>query len=176
MELRVLLSFRLRRSASGVLGTLRGAACEVLPEVLACFAALVIEPTNATIYLYNTNSLASATNAIPHTTETWDGRAFIGYDGGYYNANFPGRIDEVAGFNYAFTPAQVLSLYHAALGAAPSVTLTIQNVGSNVQLSWPQGTLLEANDLAGPWTTNNAASPYSVTPTGSRKFYRVLVQ
>src|SRR5439155_23421979 len=51
------------------------------------FAALVIEPTKATIYLSTTNGLASATNAIPHTAEAWDGHAFIGYDGGYYNQN-----------------------------------------------------------------------------------------
>ncbi len=140
------------------------------------FVALVIEPTRATIYLYNTNALASATNAIPHIAEPWDGSAFIGYDVGYYNADFPGDIDEVAVFNYAFTPSQVLNLYNAAFGAAPSVTLTIQKVGSNVQLSWPQGTLLEASNLAGPWTTNTAASPYIVTPTNSANFYRVRVQ
>ena len=140
------------------------------------FVALVIDPAKAILYLYNTNGLASATNAIPHTAEAWDGRAFIGYDGGFYNANFPGRIDEVSVFNYAFAPAQVLSLYNSAFGIS-SVTLTIQKAGANVLLTWPQGTLLEATDLAGPWSTNNAAtSPYLVAPTATRKFYRVLVQ
>src|SRR5438093_13188083 len=36
------------------------------------FAALVIEPAKATIYLYNSNGLVSATNAIPHISEAWD--------------------------------------------------------------------------------------------------------
>jgi hypothetical protein len=140
------------------------------------FAALVVEPSKATIYLYNTNSLTSATNTIPHTAEAWDGHAMIGYDGGFYNFNFPGRIDEVAVFNYAFTPAQVLNLYNAAGGAAPAVTLTIQQIGANVVLNWPQGTLLQATNVNGPWTTNTATSPYTNTPTGLSKFFRVKVR
>jgi hypothetical protein len=141
------------------------------------FAALVVEPSKATIYLYNTNSQASATNVVAHNPEAWDGSALIGYDGGYYDYNFPGMIDEVAVFNYAFTPAQVLNLYNAAFSMpAPTVTLNIQRVGANVVLSWPQGTLLQANDLAGPWSTNNAASPYTNAPTAARKFYRVIVR
>ncbi len=135
------------------------------------FAALVIEPSKATIYLYNSNGLASATNPIPHTAEAWDGHALIGYDGGYYNHNFPGKIDEVAVFNYAFTPAQVLDLYNAAFG----IRLTIQRVGSDVQLSWPQGTLLEATNVAGPYSDKTNASPYTFTPTATQKYFRVKV-
>lgn len=162
----------------GALETSQFASGLTPPVGLWSFAALVIEPTKATLYLYNANGQASATNVIPHVAEPWDGTAFIGYDGGYYNADFPGDIDEVAVFNYAFTPSQVLNLYNAALGAAPSVTLTIQYVGPNVILSWPQGILLEAGSVSGPWVTNNAATPpqYIVTPTGGAKFYRVRVQ
>jgi hypothetical protein len=90
---------------------------------------------------------------------------------------FDGTIDELAVFKYAFTPAQVLNLYHAALGTAPpSVTLSIQRVGANLQLSWPQGILLEATDVGGPYTTNNNSSPYLFSPTGTKKFFRVQVQ
>ena len=141
------------------------------------FAALVIEPTKATMYLYNTNGLLSATNAVPHSAEAWDGSALIGYDGGYYDNNFPGKIDDVAVFNYAFTPAQVGNLYNAAFSTAPpSVTLTLDLVGPDIVLTWPQGTLLEANELLGPWKTNNVSSPYTNSPSGPQKFYRVLVR
>lgn len=58
----------------------------------------------------------------------------------------------------------------------PNVELNIQKAGSNVVLSWPTGTLLEAPSLSGPWTTNSATSPYTNLPVGSQKFYRVLVQ
>ena len=40
----------------------------------------------------------------------------------------------------------------------------------------PQGTLLEAPALSGPWTTNLNTSPYVVNPTAAQKFYRVRVQ
>jgi hypothetical protein len=45
-----------------------------------------------------------------------------------------------------------------------------------VILTWPQGTLLEADELTGPWTTNNAASPYTTPPSAAKKFYRVQVR
>lgn len=59
---------------------------------------------------------------------------------------------------------------------SPNVTLQAQRVGMSVQLTWSQGTLLQADQLTGPWTTNTALSPYLVTPTALHKFYRVCVQ
>lgn len=48
--------------------------------------------------------------------------------------------------------------------------------GSGAQLSWPQGLLLEATNIAGPWITNFAASsPYALMMSGPQKFFRVLV-
>jgi hypothetical protein len=135
------------------------------------FVALVIAPDNATLYLYNTNGLSSVDNPIPHGIVAWDGSARIGNDENNIDRTFNGLIDEVAVFNYSFTPDQVLNLYNAAT----SVTLSIQRVGANVRLTWPAGTLLEANDLAGPWATNNAASPYTFAPTAARRFFRVKV-
>jgi hypothetical protein len=58
----------------------------------------------------------------------------------------------------------------------PPVSIQIQSVGNQVQLTWPNGTLLEATNLTGIWVTNNATSPYLVNPTGAQKFYKVLVQ
>jgi len=48
--------------------------------------------------------------------------------------------------------------------------------GANVTVTWPQGTLLEADEVSGPWTTNTAASPYVTTPAAAKKFYRVIVK
>jgi hypothetical protein len=64
----------------------------------------------------------------------------------------------------------VLNLYNAAL----SVNLSIQRLGANVVLTWPVGSLLEATNVAGPWTANNSTSPYTNAPTGPKKFYRVV--
>jgi hypothetical protein len=51
--------------------------------------------------------------------------------------------------------------------------LTWQKVGGDLQLNWAYGTLVEAPDLVGPWTTNATTSPYTVTPSGVKRFYRV---
>jgi len=138
------------------------------------FVAVVIEPTKATLYLGTSNTLSTAENPIAHTSDSWGaGTAQIGGQGNSPDSRiFNGSVDEVAVFNYAFTPAEVLSLYNAA----SSVTLTIDKVGSNLRLAWPQGTLLEATNVIGPWTTNVNVSPYTFAPAEAKKFFRVKVQ
>jgi len=140
------------------------------------FVALVVEPARATIYLYSPSGLFSATNAIAHTADVFGNNWQIGHDNQDSSATrtFNGLIDEVAVFNYSLTPAQLLSLYSA--GAPVPVTLTIVPSGTDVTISWSQGTLLQADEATGPWTTNNAVSPYTTTAAGAKKFYRVIVR
>jgi hypothetical protein len=58
-----------------------------------------------------------------------------------------------------------------------SVTLNEQYNGTQIELQWSTGVLLQATSLGGPWTTNAlATSPYFVTPTAPEMFYRVKVQ
>lgn len=61
------------------------------------------------------------------------------------------------------------------LGTAASTAslLGVQRAGAVIQLTWPVGTLLEADQLTGPWTTNAASSPFVITPAAPRKFYRL---
>jgi hypothetical protein len=49
---------------------------------------------------------------------------------------------------------------------------TIGFSGTNLQVSWPYGTLLQTTNLAGPWTTNSAASPYTIVPNTPQMFFR----
>lgn len=58
------------------------------------------------------------------------------------------------------------------------VVIQVQKNGSQLILSWPNGTLLEATNLLGPWTPNAATSPFTFTPspTQAQKFYKVQVQ
>jgi hypothetical protein len=42
-------------------------------------------------------------------------------------------------------------------------------------LNWLNGTLLQANDLSGPWMTNPVVSPYTVVPTNTQMFYRLIL-
>ena len=56
--------------------------------------------------------------------------------------------------------------------------LGLQHSGSQLTLTWPYGTLLEATNLLGPWTTNIATSPFTNTSSLSipQMYYRVQAQ
>jgi hypothetical protein len=70
-----------------------------------------------------------------------------------------------------------VTLNAASLQGSVAVNLTLQAVaGNNLQLTWPQGTLMQAANLAGPWVTNGAPSPYTFAPAGPQEFFRVKVQ
>jgi hypothetical protein len=56
------------------------------------------------------------------------------------------------------------------------VPISISPSAPNIVVSWPLGTLLEATNILGPWTTNAVTSPYTNAPTEPAKFYRVIVQ
>jgi hypothetical protein len=60
------------------------------------------------------------------------------------------------------------------LGLSLNVAISVQPVGSNLQLTWSAGAmLLQAPSLTGPWTTNSlATSPHTVTPSAGQQFYR----
>jgi hypothetical protein len=42
-----------------------------------------------------------------------------------------------------------------------------------MQLSWPRGTLQEADDVTGPYVDVTQISPLTVDLSESRKFYRI---
>jgi hypothetical protein len=58
-----------------------------------------------------------------------------------YTLNFIGSIDEVAIYDYALNPAQILN--HYITGTNPVVSLYVQRLGTNNALLWSPG-LLEA--------------------------------
>ena len=141
------------------------------------FVALVVQPAGAILYLINPGGAQSATNVLSHPAQAFGGVSTIGTDTFAVTARvFNGLIDEVAAFNYSLTPAQIQQLY-ASGAVLPQVRVGIQPSGSNLGLSWPQGTLLQAENLTGPWApVPNALSPYSLTPAGPSMFFRVLLQ
>ena len=82
---------------------------------------------------------------------------------------------EFAELRYAGKPSAFLRGFRALYLALP-VTLTIVPSGKNVTLTWPNGTLLESTNVAGPWTPNAAAaSPYTVPATNALQFFKVQV-
>jgi hypothetical protein len=143
------------------------------------FVAMVIEPTQATLYLINNSGVQTATNAIAHDSETFGSAWHIGDDayGTPGRRTFPGSIAEVSVYLSALSGSQLTALYDAGLKIVPPVTLYISPSGAgSVTLNWSQGTLLQSTNVAGPWTTNTAASPCSVETTNSMMFYKVQVQ
>jgi hypothetical protein len=144
------------------------------------FVGLVVTPTNATIYYGNPpNALQTAVNAIAHTSDVFGNNWKIGTDDINNNndgtRNFAGSVDEVTVFTRSLSFAEMQTLYSVGVNGQP-VSISIQRSGDNVVLTWARGTLLEADQVTGPWSTNNAASPYTLPPAGSGKFYRVQVK
>jgi hypothetical protein len=60
----------------------------------------------------------------------------------------------------------------SALHGEPPILL-FQWMGGQMQLSWPSGTLQEADDADGPYTDVTASSPFIINPTEARKFFRI---
>ncbi|HWI56907.1 MAG TPA: hypothetical protein VNZ22_06755, partial [Bacillota bacterium] len=88
-----------------------------------------------------------------------------------------GNISDVAVYNRVLTSNQIATLFRAASGLFYNITLTNSWAGANLVLSWPgNGKLVEATNLLGPWTTNSASSPVTVSPVTPQKFYRVQTQ
>ncbi len=90
---------------------------------------------------------------------------------------FSGSISDVTLYQQTLATNQITTLYSAATGLYYNVTLTNALNSGNLQLSWPgNGKLLEATNLSGPWTTNVSASPVTITPNQTQKFYRIRSQ
>jgi hypothetical protein len=105
------------------------------PQNTWSFVALVVTPTNATIYLLNANGIASASHNYPHLIQPFSGTTMIGGDPSGANRYFTGQIDDVAVFNKALTSSNLYSMFYAASGqtnyapmiAAQPATQTIYN-------------------------------------------------
>jgi hypothetical protein len=93
----------------------------------------------------------------------------MGWDGGP-DRLFTGGIDEVAIYDYALAPENILAHYNAAKFGP---LLTITHSTNNVVLTWPVGTLQAAPDVTGTYTNVVETSPYSVPANEAQKFYRV---
>ncbi len=89
-----------------------------------------------------------------------------------YPANFPASWPMQLGSGIATGSGSLI------IGYVPPPQVQVQFQFNNGQLTftWSQGTLLEADDILGPWRTNSSPSPFTIVPTEPKKFYRVQVQ
>lgn len=141
--------------------------------------ALAVSPTDATLYIINNEGVQSAVNTAIHPVQAFDATEYIGtypLEGALGNNNFNGQIDEVAIFTSTLSSNQVYALYASGLNQMvnqPPSPITLTVVGGNIQLEWTGGTLLQSPNPSGPWDpVPDATSPYSVSPTNSRLFFR----
>ena len=68
------------------------------------------------------------------------------------------------------------SAYANATPILPVGFIAMQPAGTNLLLTWPQGTLLQATNVTGPWVTNPAASPDTVFTTNAQMFFRLQIK
>ena len=143
------------------------------------FVAVAIGPAQATFYLINANGTQVSSNVVDHSGEVFGGPLRIGGDPQDDAARtYSGMIDEVAVFKNTLTAEQVQNLYRGVASQPPVETkLSFRSIGSSLVLTWSQGTLQTADEVHGAWRpVGNAASPYTVTPAGSKQFFRLHAQ
>jgi hypothetical protein len=105
-------------------------------------------------------SFAGADEVIGQRTDL----AFFGANAG---------MDEVAFYNYALSPTQIMSHY---LNKVLGPTLGFTQSSGSITLSWSSGVLLSSPTVAGPYTpVSGAVSPYTVPTTAAQKFYELQV-
>jgi hypothetical protein len=103
---------------NNVAGTYNWSSGLVPAPAMWNFVALVITPTNGTIYCYNSVSQSSAVNQVTNATQLWASPATIGDD--LFLATgarqFDGAIDEVAIFNKSLTVDQINKMFTVGTG------------------------------------------------------------
>ncbi|HWD91576.1 MAG TPA: LamG-like jellyroll fold domain-containing protein [Verrucomicrobiae bacterium] len=135
--------------------------------------ALAVSPTDATLYIINANGVQFSTHVNNHDPAAFNATEYIGTYPLEGTNTFNGFIDEVAIFKSTLSSNQVYGLYQSALGqSVVPPALSIAPAGTSVQVRWTGGVLLQATNLLGPWVTNTATSPYTVTPTSPQLFFR----
>jgi len=101
------------------------------PPAIWSYVALVITPTNATIYLMNTNGLLSASQAHTHVNQSFSFNTLIGEDTANNNRQFDGTMDGVAIYAKSLTQSQLQNIYGAASGVSnfpPVITVPPANL------------------------------------------------
>lgn len=123
----------------------------VPPAGVWSMVSLAVTPTNATIYLFNTNGFLSATHAYTHVAQKFDGPTLIGEDSLSSARTFNGSIDEMALFGQSLTANQLLTLFSAASGVSafpPSIGSDPRWTPASVYIGQSAGITVSATGTA----------------------------
>ncbi len=97
----------------------------VVPDQAWTFVALTVQADQAVLYMGTASGLVASTNAIEHPYHSFAGAALeIGRDNNGGPRYLRGAVDEVALYDKTLSPAQIRSLYDAALPAILGLTRT----------------------------------------------------
>lgn len=148
-----------------------------VPANVWTFAALVVEPTQAVIYMSEGNTLLSSTNAVNHAPMVVTSPpGFGGNQPARADRNYIGQLDEVAVYDRALSGEEITAIFNSAFstGPVPPSALTLSVVGGEYFLSWTSGALQAAPSLNGTFTdVAGATSPYKMVPSAGLNFYRL---
>jgi hypothetical protein len=87
--------------------------------------------------------------------------------GNAFGNYFTGTIYDVRIYNYPLTQQAVI-----IDGRVPPPFTSEVGAGQLV-ITWPVGTLLQATNVLGPWTTYSTVSPVTIDMTEPQQFFRV---
>jgi hypothetical protein len=161
----------------------------VIPTNIWSYVAVAITPTNAILYLINTNGIQSATNTVTHNNMSWGGdqaNISIGHDNYLYTV-FNGKIDEVAVFNHALSASQIQGLTGLVFVNTDPATanFTASVSGQTLNFSWAadhKGWQLYTNAVGltatGSWypvpgSANGTSQSITVDPTQPNVFFQL---
>lgn len=104
------------------------AGLPALPNSEWAFAALVIQPTEANIYIGLTNggtiTFSGVTNYFSHVSQTFSSATLVGSDAGDPEYSFRGAIDEVAIWKRALSSGELYTQFAAAVDGVAAAILT----------------------------------------------------
>ncbi len=100
-----------------------------------------------------------------------DGFTSLGFRFDGNGAGFEGALDDVAFYREALTPDQIRA------HSSATVRLNLARSENAIVLSWPFGTLQQADQIGGAFTDlTTATSPWTVATSGTAKYYRVRIE
>jgi hypothetical protein len=147
-----------------------------LPQGVPTYVAVVYDYSLHDFRVYTNGMLAASMPTTVPLNSVRDINDWLGRSQ-YNDPYFLGSLDEFRIWNGVLSAADVSHHYAAGPNTVPAgaVTLQFQRSGANIILSWTAGTLLQSANVAGPYTavSGNPQSPYTVSATQPRMFYRV---
>ena len=121
--------------------------------------------------------VANGAGILPDNTVAIGGNndTVIGQRSDLQFSTFVGTVDDTAFYNYALSPAQIVSHFNNAVKVTAS---PLSGPAHNkLVISWPTGTLLSSHTLTGTYTAvPGATSPYTNTISTTNTFFKVQTQ